>query len=201
MPLLLALICLLSAVTASAQGAAINPYEARVPVSDQTAPLREAALREALRIVVSRVGGETAPAQAASVVDEAARLVQRYGYERLPDGMLQLVAAFDARAVDSRLKALGLPVWGVYAAAVEELQLRVSGIGSAADYARVVGGLAALSNVRDVSPMRAHDDVLELRVRAEGGAGRLNGALLASGLLVPDAAGTAELSYRLEPAR
>lgn len=198
MPALILLFSLLWAGAAPAQTpAALQAYEARVPVADQSAALREPALREALRDVVSRVSGDTALYQAAGLIDQAPQLVQRYGYEREPDGSIALVAAFDGRAVDSRLKALGLPVWGVYAAEVEEVQLQVSGIRSSEGYVQVMSTLRGLPGVRDIKTVRASGDQLELRVRAEGGAGRLSGALLAAGTLVQDPSGAAELSYRL----
>lgn len=198
MPALILLLSLLWAGAALAQApAAVQAYEARVPVADQSAPVRESALREALRSVVARVSGDTALYQAAGLIDQAPQLVQRYGYEREPDGSLALVAGFDGRAVDSRLKALGLPVWGVYAAEVEEVQVQVSGIHGAEGYVQVMSTLRGLPGVRDIKTVRASGDQLELRVRAEGGAGRLSGALLAAGTLVQDPSGAAELSYRL----
>ncbi|MFP5307607.1 MAG: DUF2066 domain-containing protein [Gammaproteobacteria bacterium] len=198
MPVLLLVFCLLWPALAGAQTpATAQAYEARVPVADQSAPERETAVREALRQVVTRVSGEDAIYQAASLIEEAPQLMQRYGYERDPDGSLHLVAGFDNRAVDARLKALGLPVWGVYAADVEDVQMEVSGIDSAAAYVRLLSSLQALPSVRGVKPLRAAGDRLELRVRSEGGAGRLSGALLAAGFLVSDPAGRAELSYRM----
>ncbi|MEW6166404.1 MAG: DUF2066 domain-containing protein [Pseudomonadota bacterium] len=199
MPVLLLVFCLLWPALAGAQTPATAQayYEARVPVADQSAPERETAVREALRQVVARVSGEDAIYQAASVIEEAPQLMQRYGYERDPDGSLHLVAGFDHQAVDARLKSLGLPVWGVYAADVEDVQMEVSGIDSAAAYVRLLSSLQALPSVRSVQPLRAAGDRLELRVRSEGGAGRLSGALLAAGFLVSDPAGRAELSYRM----
>lgn len=198
MPALIILLSLIWPGIALAQTpTAMQAYEARVPVADQSAPVRENALREALRSVVARVSGDTALYQAATLIDQAPQLVQRYGYEREPDGSLALVAGFDGRAVDNRLKALGLPVWGVYAAEVEEVQLQVSGIHSAEGYVQVMSTLRGLPGVRDIKAVRAAGDQLELRVRAEGGAGRLSGALMAAGTLIQDPAGSAELSYRL----
>lgn len=197
MPVLI-LLCLLWAGLAGAQvPSTALPYEARVPVADQSAPARDAALREALRTVVLRISGAGADSAAADLIDSAQQLVQRYGYEREPDGSLALVAAFDGRGLERRLKERGLAVWGVYAADAEDVQLRISGIDSAQAYARVVSTLRGLPGVVGFTPVRAEGDRLELRVRTEGGAGRLSGALLAAGGLVPDSTGTGELSYRL----
>lgn len=195
---LIPMICLVWAAVAAAQApATAQAYEARVPVPDQSAPVRENALREALRSVVVRISGDAAAYQAQSVVDQAQQLVQRYGYQREADGSLALVAGFDGRAVEARLKALGLPVWGVYAAEVEDVQMQVAGIGGAEAYVRTLEALRGLPGVRGIKVVRASGDRLELRVRAEGGAGRLSGALLAAGTFVQDPSGTAELSYRL----
>lgn len=175
---------------------AVQPYEARVPVADQSPALRDAALREALRTVINRVSGEGAEFTAADLLGRARQLVQRYGYEREPDGSLVLVAGFDGRALESRLKALGLPVWGVHAAQVEDVSLRIAGLDSAQSYAQIVGAVRALPGVRAVQPFMAENDRLDLRVRAEGGAGRLSGALLTTGLLTRDSAEAGMLSYR-----
>ncbi len=195
---LLALLLPLWAGPGTAQpSTALQAYEARVPVADQSPAVRESALQQGLRTVVVRVSGENAVYEAQSLIAQAPQLVQRYGYEREVDGSLVLVAGFDSRAVDSRLKSLGLPVWGVYAAAVEEVQMRISGIRSAAGYAEVMATLRGLPGVRSIRPIRASVDTLDLRVQAEGGAGRLSGALLAAQTLVRDPDGPAELSYRL----
>jgi len=177
-----------------------HPYEARVPVSDQGAGARDPALREALGIVVTRVGGEGAAVQAGSLIAQAPQLVQRYGYEKDDTGATVLVAAFDQRTVDSRLKALGLPVWGVYAAEVEDLQLIVRGVSSRSAYLKVMALLRGLPSVRRVDVISASGDALDLRIRSEGGAGRINGALLSSGALTPDySTGTSQLVYRVVP--
>lgn len=175
---------------------AVQPYEARVPVADQSPALRDEALREALRQVINRISGDGAEFTAAELLGRAQQLVQRYGYEREPDGSLALVAGFDGRALESRLKGLGLPVWGVHAAQVEEVSLRVAGLDSAESYAKFMGALRALPGVRAVQPYTAEGDRLNLRVRAEGGAGRLSGALLTTGLVTRDTADAGALSYR-----
>lgn len=172
-------------------------YEARIPVADESEPARGPALREALATVVARISGDAARMQASGLIDQAAALVQRYGYQKEPDNSLVLIAAFDGPSLERRLKAMNLPVWGVYAASVEDVQLQVSGIRSGADYLWLMSLLQGLPNVRDVQALRASGDLLDLRVRAEGGAGRLSGALMTNGRLQRDNAATAELSYRM----
>ncbi|MFA5938494.1 MAG: DUF2066 domain-containing protein [Sinimarinibacterium sp.] len=186
-----------SGVGAAQVPTAVQPYEARVAVADQSPALRETALREALRTVIVRVSGDDAEFAASDLLGRAQQLVQRYGYEREPDGSLVLVAGFDGRALESRLKALGLPVWGVQAAQVEEVNLRIAGLDSAQRYAQIVGAVRALPGVRAVMPYMAEGDRLDLHVRAEGGAGRLSGALLTTGLLTRESADVGALSYRV----
>ncbi len=196
--LFLALLALLGTGPALSQLAGTpQAYEARIPVADESDAARGPALREALSAVVARISGETAPMQAGSLLNQASALVQRFGYGKEPDDSLVLIAAFDGPALERRLKALGLPVWGVFAADVEDVQMQVSGIRSGADYLQLMGLLQSLPNVREVQAVRAAGDLLELRLRAEGGAGRLSGALMNNGRLARDSTGVAELSYRL----
>jgi hypothetical protein len=201
MPLLLLALALLWSATVCAQTAdATQPYEASVPVTDQSAAARDPALREALRQVVARSSGEAAAYSAEDLIADAPRLVQHYGYQRDADNALQLVAGFDGRAVEQRLKAQGLPVWGVYAAEAEDVLMQISGIDSAGAYVQVLALLRGLPGVQDARPQRAAGDMLELRVRAEGGAGRLGGALMSAYMLAPDHQGRAQLSYSYLPA-
>jgi hypothetical protein len=172
-------------------------YEARIPVADESDAARGPALREALSAVIARISGDSAPMQAGSLLDQASALVQRFGYQKEPDNSLVLVAAFDGNALERRLKAMGLPVWGVFAANVEDVQMQVSGIRSGADYLQLMSMIQGLPSVRSVQAVRASGDLLELRIRAEGGAGRLSGALMSVGRLQRDSAGQAELSYRM----
>lgn len=197
-PILALLLALFGNSPALAQLAGTaQAYEARIPVADESDAARGPALRLALSEVVARISGGSAPMQASSLLDQASALVQRFGYQKEIDNTLVLVAAFDGTAVERRLKALGLPVWGVYAANVEEVQMQVSGIRSGADYLQLMSTVQGLPNVRGVDAIRASGDLVELRVRSEGGAGRLSGALMSNGRLVRDNAAGAELAYRL----
>jgi len=197
--------CLLAATVLSAgiavaqPAVTLNPYEARVPVADQSIPARDRALQEALAQVVNRVSGDGAAAKAANLIARAPQLVQRYGYDVDPlSRQLELVASFDARSIESQLRASGVAVWGVNAAPVEDVRLSVNGIKSAQDYARVIARIRSLPGVRNLQVVSASSDQLDLRLRAEGGAQRLSGALYASGGLIPDTpAAGAELGYRL----
>ncbi|HUS24243.1 MAG TPA: DUF2066 domain-containing protein, partial [Candidatus Binatia bacterium] len=90
-------------------------YEAAVPVADQGAGARDAALRRALESVLVRVTGDRHAVQNPSlgpVVARAATLVQGYGYDNGGGTGLLLRAQFDARAIDAALRAQGVPIWG-----------------------------------------------------------------------------------------
>lgn len=172
----------------------INLYEGRVPVTDQSGAAREAALRAALSQVIHQLGGDPTLA-AQGIVARASQLVQRYGYEvDTNTHQLQLVAAFDPRAVDAQLRALS----GSPAVPDEEVRMTVSGVDNAQDYARVVRQLKSLPGVSRVQVVAASGSQLDLRLRAQGGSGRISGALLASASLTPEApAPGTELAYRL----
>ncbi len=200
MPALILAFFLLWPIAAAAQlPETLQPYEASVAVADQSAAARDPALREALRQVVARISGEAAAHATEGLLVDAPRLVQHFGYRRDAENGLQLVAGFDGRAVEQRLKALRLPVWGVYAADAEDVLMQISGIDSAGAYVQVLALLRGLPGVQDAWPQRANGDVLELRVRAEGGAGRLSGALMSAYMLTPDTQGRAQMSYRYLP--
>ena len=203
LPLLLAASAGLLPWTSAAQTAEpLRAFEARVPVPDQSAEVRDEALREALRQVVVNVSGAEAEYAAADVIAEAPELVQHYGYQRDAEQGLLLVAGFDGNAVERRLKALQLPIWGVYAAEVEDVLLRISGLRGRDAYLRVVTRLHGLPGVQDVLASRAIGETLDMRVRIEGGAGRLRGALLSAYELAPEtsAAADVQLAYRYQGA-
>lgn len=157
-----------------------NPYEGRVGVPDQSTTSRDQGLREALGQVVGRVSGPDAPATAAGIIARAPQLVSRYGFQRNADNQLELVAAFDRPALDQQLRSLGLPVWGYTAAPAEDVVLLISGLRDAQSFSRAMNAVRAVPGVRGVAVAGAEADRLSLTVRAEGGAGRVGPALLAS---------------------
>src|SRR5688500_18507192 len=116
LPVCLALAGALFATAFDARAVAVRGlYEASIPVRNQSPDLREAALRQALEIVLVRVVGTRAlPQPALDLVPRASSLVQGYGYESAAGGGrdLRLRAQFDARAIESALRGQGLSVWG-----------------------------------------------------------------------------------------
>ncbi|MBW3568132.1 MAG: DUF2066 domain-containing protein [Proteobacteria bacterium] len=97
-------------------------YAANVPVSDQSAGVRAAALREALGQVLVKITGtqgvmETSAAN--ELLQNPSRYLQQYRYESIrpvpadPDmPRLALRAEFDGGALERRLRSAGLPLWG-----------------------------------------------------------------------------------------
>lgn len=161
------------AQTAVSTDVAVNPYEGRVNVADQSNASRDAGLREALAQVVTRVSGAGAPATAAGLIARATQYVQTYGFVRDASGGLQLVARFDNRALDQQLRALGLPVWGYAAAPSADLALRIANVRGGVQYARVMAALRAVPGVQAVVVTAAQQDLLDLVIRAEGGEARV----------------------------
>lgn len=196
-PLIAAIVGLLPPAVAAQSAEPLRAFEARVPVPDQSAEVRDEALREALRQVVVNVSGPESEHAAGALIADAPQLVQHYGYQLDAEQGLLLVAGFDGQAVERRLKALQLPIWGVYAAEIEDVLMRISGLRGRDAYLRVIARLRGLPGVQDVLPSRALGDTLELRVRIEGGAGRLGGALMSAYELAPDSASAGvQLAYR-----
>lgn len=99
-------------------------YEASVPVADQSAGARQAAMADALGVVLVRVTGQRdAPAfeEFSDLIVAAPRLVQQFRYEQReePDAetgepvrVPYLWVRFDARAVQRAAIERGVPVWG-----------------------------------------------------------------------------------------
>lgn len=172
-------------------------YQASVPVMSQAPEDRDEAMRRALATVLVRVSGDPSAAAADAILARATQLVQRYAYERDAERQLRLMAAFDPQAVENALKREGLPVWGVYAGEIEEVALSVAGLRSAGDYARVIGALRALPSVNQLQVLEARNDTLYLRLRSEGGAARLSGAISIGGVLSRTSEPSGQLSYVL----
>ncbi|HEX7030566.1 MAG TPA: DUF2066 domain-containing protein [Gammaproteobacteria bacterium] len=95
---------------------------AEVRVHDQSAAARASALKDALAQVLVKVTGSQAvleTAEAAALLENPARFLQQYRYEALrpapedPEAAsLLLRAEFDGGAIERRLRAAGLPLWG-----------------------------------------------------------------------------------------
>lgn len=158
------------AATAPPASVAASPYTARVSVPDQTAASRDKALREALLQVLTTVSGRGDPAFS-TILGRGAALVQTYAYQPETGGGFQLEARFDPAGIDQALREQGLPVFGVAAAAAEDLAIEIEGIASAADYARVLQQLRGQPGVERlmVSELDPQGRRLRLQLRVQGG--------------------------------
>ncbi|HEX6929732.1 MAG TPA: DUF2066 domain-containing protein [Gammaproteobacteria bacterium] len=100
----------------------VNLYAAEVRVHDQSAAARASALKDALAQVLVKVTGSRAvmeTAEANALLEDPARFLQQYRYEAIepppedPEAArLELRAEFDGNAIERRLRAAGLPLWG-----------------------------------------------------------------------------------------
>jgi hypothetical protein len=195
--LLAAAILGFAAIAARAQTA--EDYSASVVVADQGAAALDQGLREALGIVAGRVSGTPLSSRAAPVLAHPGTLVQQYSYGNNDQGELLLVASFDPRAVDAALKAQDLPVWGINAAASEDIMLSISGVTTPRAYAHVLSYLRAQPGVKSVSISALDGNVLHLHLRSEGGAARLTGAFSVGGVLKrQDSSDPRESSFALQ---
>ena len=165
-------------------------YTAQVPVGSQADEERGTALRAALAQVVVKVSGDAGivnKPDVAKAIAGADKYVQQYQYAQdvvtengQPQVRLSLVAQFDREAVD-RLVAdasgVGRPAAGDAAPAPDvqsgTYRVWVSGIGSAEDYARLIGSLRRNDLLRGVQVEQARGDGVQLRLDAASSLPRL----------------------------
>lgn len=116
---LFVVVCLL-AVSRPVMGQAVGIsgealYEARVVLEDRSAETRQAGIREAGRVVLTRITGERHPDRIealSSVLEGIDGLVQRFQWETTGSGEPRLWVRFDAGAVDRAVRDSGHPLWG-----------------------------------------------------------------------------------------
>lgn len=163
-----------------------NPYEAVVPVEDESNASRDKALRLALIEVLKRVVGRS-DAATSSVLARATSLVQQYTFQRdEATSALSFRAVFDQSSVDDALKAEGLPIFGVDSGVVEAWIVQVRGLRTADDYARVLEHFGRIRGVRKVEVAEVSEQGVRLRMIVEGGTNRAIQLAEAGGLLRGD---------------
>lgn len=89
-------------------------YSADVSVQDRSEEAREAALEDAMRMVLVRVTGSpqaAARSELEPLIERSASFVQAYRYMR-GNANLRLSVSFDGQAVQEAAAASGVPVWG-----------------------------------------------------------------------------------------
>ncbi|PTU32876.1 DUF2066 domain-containing protein [Stenotrophobium rhamnosiphilum] len=191
---------LLGSATFGAQAQTADDYISSAVVTDQSPASRDKGLRDSLSIVLTRVGGAKATgAKVALLLARADAFVQQFDYNNNDKGELLIIATFDQPAVDAALKSLGFAVWGINTSPVDDVALSISGITNPRAYARALNYLRALPGMKNVSVLVLAGDVVYLRLRSEGGAARLTGALSVGGVLKRlDKGDTRELAYALQ---
>ena len=163
--------------------AAPTTYTGEAPVANQSEPARSGALKTALAEVVIRLSGDPgilARSEVAQAVAGAEKLVLQYRYRQdssvdevsgAAASGLVLVAEFDSVAVDRMLSSFGLAGAGSGAAVdstPSERRIWLSGIHSAADYARGLGYLSKQALIRQAWPLEARGDGILVRVLLVG---------------------------------
>ena len=177
------LFMLLSGVIPISLMAAPATYSGESPVANQTEAARAGALKTALADVVIRLSGDSgilARDDVAKAVAAADKYVLQYRYRHdvptdetadAASPQLVLVAEFDSIAVDRMLAGLGLAGAGSKVAIDRtpvEKRVWLSGIHSAADYARGVGYFSRQSVVRQAWPVEARGDGVLIRLELAG---------------------------------
>ena len=146
--------------------ATTRDYTARVPLTDNSAKARDAALADALAVVFERAsGGAALPA---FYRDRGRDWVQNFNLDRDDNG-LGLRASFDPRSIDDAVVRSGLPLWGAFTGSLDTVRVAFGNVSSAERYARL---MQLLSGDRRVDKLRVesqHGDQLTLQLVAEGG--------------------------------
>lgn len=189
----------LSACSAWAQ--VPEDYQATVKVDDQSPAARDKGLREALSGVLAKVSGQAnlaASGRTAAILAKSSALIRSVAYQTDDKNQLMLVAQFEPNAVDTALRQQGLPVHGVMSASLDEVNMSISGIASASDYARAIFTVRSQPGVKNFTVLSASGDSVQLRMRAEGGAARLAGALSVGTMLRRDNSVQDGLAYVLK---
>ena len=189
---------------------ATGTYAGSAPVASQSDEDRAAALRAAFGQVVVKVSGSSSVLTRPDVVramSKADRYMQSYGYQNdpaQPPGHMQLVVQFDRSGVDALLHDLNLdnappdtppqaPVAGGDPAGATagpatpvqnsgSYRLWITGLRSAEDYARLIGGLNGNDQVRAVQVEQGHGNTVQIRIDARGALPALLDALNAARL-------------------
>lgn len=160
-----------------------NPYEAAVPVDDESDASRDVGLKLALTEVLKRAVGRSDAAFSA-ILGRAPQMVQQYGFEKdAATDTVRFRAAFDDKAVDAALKQQRLPVFGVNPALIDAWIVGVDGLRDSADYVRVLQLFTDMRGVSRVDVDDLRDGHLRLRMIVEGGTERAAQLATAGGVL------------------
>lgn len=169
---------------------AATTYTGDAPVETQSDGERGKALQAALaQVVVQLTGDADAPSRSdvARSIASASRNALQFQYRRDATGALSLVAQFDADMVNDLLRQNGLsPLSGSDEAlgwSPSEATVRVEGVRSALDFARLMRFLTTLDLVRSAAPQQAEGESVRIHLALAADLPRFLEAVNASALL------------------
>lgn len=183
--------CLLAlALFGAVVAQAATTYTGDAPVESQADAERGKALQAALaQIVVQLTGDADAPSRSdvARSIASASQKPLQFQYRRDGSGALSLVAQFDAERVNTLLRQHGLSPLAGGGEALDwtpsEATVRVDGIRSAVDFARLMRFLTTLDLVRSAAPQQADGESVRIRLSLAADLPRFLDAVNASSLL------------------
>ena len=192
--LLLTIALVLIAAVTWAEESAFGPYEAEVPVADQSEELRRQAVQEALGQVLEKVA-QTQELPLSKVKLERAlanaeRYVQQYRYTE--QGLWVL---FDRRAIDGILERQT----GIGPASPETLLLKISGIHSLPDYAQVIHYLGSLKSLSRIQPRMVEPGGVLFELESRNGKQRVVQTLVQDRFLRQEEGDSSILSFHYAP--
>jgi hypothetical protein len=141
-------------------------YNARVPLSANTAQARDAALIEALAQVFERAsgGGQMPPSYRSRAKD----WVLNFNLDRDTEG-LGLRASFDPRSIDDAVTNAGFPLWGTQSFGADLVDVQLGNVSSPERYAQVMSRLGNDRRIERIDVQSLNGTELTLRLMAEGG--------------------------------
>ncbi|HJU08181.1 MAG TPA: DUF2066 domain-containing protein [Rhodanobacteraceae bacterium] len=166
-------------------------YSATVPVADTTDAARDKAIAAAFTQVLSGLAPNTTPTT--DVLAQAAGYVRTYRYQRAPGGNgLQLQVDFDPGSIQHLLQQMGASATaanapasgssgGAPVAAGGSGTWWIDGIGSAQDFATLLGTLRQSDQLQNVTPIAAQGDGVLLQLSWSASLPDVLNALTASG--------------------
>lgn len=156
-------------------------YTVSITVPDQSDDVRDATLRDALKVVFHRViGKESNDTRTTPLLGRAQAFVKQYSYGTNSKDETQLTVLFDQGLLDDELRGLGLPVWGSIGNTASEIELRVSGVRTPEAYAKLLSGLRGVGGIKHVTVREVGGGVVHLRVLSDNGANKLAPSLMNS---------------------
>lgn len=182
------LFCIALAIGAAAQAA--TTYTGDAAVDTQAEAERGKALQATLaQIVVQLTGDADAPARSdvARSIGSLSQKPLQFQYRRDSSGALSLVAQFDADSVNNLLRQHGLTPLTEGGDALgwtpSQASIRVEGVRTAIDFARLTRFLGTLDVVRSAAPQQAEGETVRIQLSLAADLPRFLDAINGSSLL------------------